>query len=69
MNFVVLIGLLVLPGIALQRSGVNLLWTGAFTLIINAITYWIYARDKRRAENGEWRVPEIQLHLMELTGG
>ena len=69
MSFVVLIGLLVLPGIALQRSGVNLLWVGAYALIINALTYWVYARDKRRAENGEWRVPEVQLHLMELIGG
>ncbi|MEJ0089153.1 MAG: DUF1294 domain-containing protein [Limisphaerales bacterium] len=69
MSFVVLIGLLIVPAFALQRSGANLLWVGAYALIINALTYWIYARDKRRAENGEWRVPEVRLHLLELLGG
>jgi uncharacterized membrane protein YsdA (DUF1294 family) len=69
MNLVVLIGLLVLPAIALQRSGVNLLWVGAYAILISVLTYWTYARDKRRAENGEWRVPEMRLHLLELIGG
>jgi len=36
--------------------------------LLSAITYWMYARDKRRAEEGEWRVPEAWLHLLELFG-
>jgi hypothetical protein len=55
MNVVVLIGLLVLAAIAVQWNGVNFLWIGANVLIIGLLTYWIYARDKRRAEAGEWR--------------
>ena len=69
MSVGLLIGLLVLPALALQRSGVNFLWVSAYTIVISALTYWVYARDKRRAESGEWRVPERRLHLLELLGG
>jgi uncharacterized membrane protein YsdA (DUF1294 family) len=34
-----------------------------------ALQYWVYGVDKRRAEEGLWRVPEGQLHLLELVGG
>ena len=69
MNFLVLIGLLMFPAIALLRSAVDLQWAGAYAIVISALTYWVYARDKRRAENGEWRVPEARLHLLDLLGG
>jgi uncharacterized membrane protein YsdA (DUF1294 family) len=69
MSVVLLIGLLILPVIAGQRSGVNFLWVIAYALIINLLTYWVYARDKRRAENGEWRMSEVRLHRLELLGG
>ena len=69
MIFLLTIGLLVLPFIALQRGGVDFKWAGAYGIVIGAITYWVYARDKRRAEEGEWRVPEASLHLLELLGG
>jgi uncharacterized membrane protein YsdA (DUF1294 family) len=62
-------GLMVLPVVALYRLHLDLRWVGGYVLVINALTYWTYARDKRRAEAGEWRVPEAQLHLMELLGG
>ena len=29
----------------------------------------LYGKDKRSAQRGEWRIPEIQLHTMELMGG
>ena len=37
--------------------------------LINLFTLFIYGIDKKRAKNGEWRIPEIQIHSMELLGG
>lgn len=65
----VLLGLLVLPTLAVQRVGGLFLWVGAYAALLSALTYWVYARDKKRAKQGEWRIPEIQLHLLELLGG
>jgi len=36
---------------------------------INLFTFFAYGRDKRLAQRGEWRIPEIQLHTLELLGG
>jgi uncharacterized membrane protein YsdA (DUF1294 family) len=68
-SILVLIGLLVLPVIAGQRFGAVSQWVGAYGVLLNALTYWAYAVDKRRAEEREWRVPEARLHLLELLGG
>ena len=38
-------------------------------IILSALTYWVYAHDKRRAQEGGWRVPEVWLHVLELLGG
>jgi uncharacterized membrane protein YsdA (DUF1294 family) len=35
----------------------------------SALAYFFYAADKRRAQSGDWRVPENLLHLLELAGG
>ena len=37
--------------------------------LINIFTFAMYGIDKKRAKNGEWRIPEIQIHSMELLGG
>jgi len=37
--------------------------------LINLFTFFAYGRDKKCAEHGEWRIPEIQLHTLELLGG
>ena len=66
---IVLAGLLVLPVMALQQRNVDFRWVGLYVLVLNALTYWTYALDKRRAERGEWRVSEARLHLLELLGG
>lgn len=36
---------------------------------INLFTFLAYGKDKRSAKRGEWRIPEIQLHTLELLGG
>jgi uncharacterized membrane protein YsdA (DUF1294 family)/cold shock CspA family protein len=69
LNVLMVAALLVLPIMALQRRGLNLRWVAAYGIVLSAMTYWAYARDKRRAHNKEWRLPEAQLHLMELLGG
>lgn len=38
-------------------------------LLINLMTFVAYGADKRAAQNHTWRVPEVQLHLMEFLGG
>lgn len=65
----VIIGLLVLPVIAGQRRGVDFRWAGAYAIVISAITYLAYASDKRRAREGDSRLSEARLHLLELLGG
>jgi uncharacterized membrane protein YsdA (DUF1294 family)/cold shock CspA family protein len=61
--------LLVLPAIALHRRGVDFRWSGAYVLVIGAISYGCYALDKRRAREQAWRISENSLHLTELLGG
>ena len=38
-----------------------------YYLLINLYTFFVYARDKKAAEGGEWRTPEWKLHLLRLT--
>ena len=37
--------------------------------MISAGTYFAYWRDKKRATEGLWRIPEANLHLLEFLGG
>jgi len=37
--------------------------------LINLFCFIAYGKDKHAAQRGEWRVPEIQLHTMEILGG
>lgn len=36
---------------------------------INLFTFFAYGKDKHNAQTGRWRIPEIQLHTLELLGG
>lgn len=38
-------------------------------VVINIITYLAYWVDKRAAVRGEWRIPERNLHALEMIGG
>ena len=68
-RFLVLAGLLALPIFAVVRLGVGYRWAGAYALVVSGVTYWVYAVDKRRAQDSAWRVAEARLHLLELLGG
>ncbi|MFO1488444.1 MAG: DUF1294 domain-containing protein [Verrucomicrobiota bacterium] len=61
--------LLVLPVMAARHVGASLPWVAGWLLGMNLLTYGTYALDKSRAERGGWRIPEAQLHLLELLGG
>lgn len=69
LNALVLVGLLVLPAVALERRGVNWWWAGGYALLLSALTYGAYAADKRRAREKVWRLSEGRLHFLELLGG
>ncbi|CAK1850943.1 DUF1294 domain-containing protein [Vibrio crassostreae] len=38
-------------------------------LVIGLVTFFVYAKDKRAAINGNWRVPEKTLHILSFAGG
>jgi uncharacterized membrane protein YsdA (DUF1294 family) len=69
MSLLIIVALLVLPFIAIQHGGADYRWVAAYEVSISMLTYWIYAHDKRCAELGGWRVPEVRLHFLELLGG
>lgn len=66
-----LLGLLLLPALALGRLGLHVeprrLFLGAGA--VSLLTFVVYAVDKRAARNAAGRVPESVLHLLELLGG
>ena len=63
--------LLAVPGYGLSRLATWVDWRILVTapIVISVITFFVYRTDKRRAEAGEWRIPEATLHLAELFGG
>ncbi|MEZ9563609.1 DUF1294 domain-containing protein [Vibrio artabrorum] len=38
-------------------------------LVIGVVTFLVYAKDKRAAIKGNWRVPEKTLHIFSVVGG
>jgi uncharacterized membrane protein YsdA (DUF1294 family) len=42
---------------------------GLIYLLASVISYYLYAKDKRAAKNGMWRVSENTLHFSALLGG
>jgi uncharacterized membrane protein YsdA (DUF1294 family) len=63
--------MLVAPAYALSRLVGSVDWrllVGA-PVVVSLFTFVAYRSDKRRAEAGEWRIPEWVLHMAELAGG
>jgi len=69
MSFLIVIALTGLPVYAAHRLGVDYVLIGLYAIVASAVAYWVQAVDKRRAEEGLWRIPEANLHLLELLGG
>lgn len=38
-------------------------------VLIGIVTFLVYAKDKRAAQNNDWRTPESTLHLLSIAGG
>src|SRR5215469_3926244 len=66
-----LLVLLVVPVYAVSRLAGSVDWRllVGLPLVVSLFTFFAYRSDKRRAEAGEWRIPESMLHMAELAGG
>jgi uncharacterized membrane protein YsdA (DUF1294 family) len=67
----VLVVLLIGPAWAIYRLSAWLDWRvlAGTSAALSLVTALAYRSDKRRAETGAWRIPELTLHLCELLGG
>ncbi len=61
--------LLVSPTLTVAKLRINPPVAVAYALLVNGMTYFVYASDKQRARQGDWRIPEVVLHSLELIGG
>ncbi|MEZ9739923.1 DUF1294 domain-containing protein [Vibrio splendidus] len=61
-NYLVLVAVSVLFA---ESSKVLFMWY----LVVGLMTFFVYAKDKRAAINGNWRVPEKTLHIFSVAGG
>ena len=69
LHILLLVGLIILPGIALSRITGQWMYAVGYLAGINLLTFLFYLHDKWRARNKGWRIPEAHLHLLELLGG
>ena len=40
-----------------------------YIILINLIAFVVFGTDKRKARNGQWRVPESTLFILAIIGG
>ena len=67
-----LLALTLLELVLLARLGKRLSlpsWALGCWLLVNGLCFWVYAADKRAAEQQGWRVSEATLHGLSLAGG
>lgn len=51
------------------KHGMMMLEVAFIPIIACIVTYMAYAADKHFAQSNRWRIPEANLHLLELLGG
>jgi uncharacterized membrane protein YsdA (DUF1294 family) len=70
-SILILAALLALPAYALSQftGQVSPLLLFGIPVLMSLVACFAYRSDKRRAEAGQWRIPESMLHLTELAGG
>jgi len=66
--------LVAIAGFVLLYVIVGILWqppivVAAIYVVVSAVTYLTYARDKLAAQRGSWRTREETLHLLAFAGG
>ena len=68
---ILLVALLIFPSLASMRLARSLdpRFVFGYLTAVSSLTFWMYWRDKRRAEANGWRTPESTLHLAEFLGG
>ena len=65
-----LIALLVSPALTVMKLRIDPAVAAIYTLVVNGITYAVYASDKKRAQQpGARRKRELTLHFLELMAG
>jgi uncharacterized membrane protein YsdA (DUF1294 family) len=64
-----LIGLLLLPIVAIVRLRIDARIAAPYALTTSVVAYLAYASDKMRAREKQWRVSEATLHFLEVVGG
>ena len=42
---------------------------GLVYFLTSIVSYWLYAKDKKAAKRGDWRISEKTLHFSSLLGG
>ncbi|MDP0588422.1 MAG: cold shock and DUF1294 domain-containing protein [Candidatus Endonucleobacter bathymodioli] len=67
-TFIIPILFVVFVGISAFTNNIELVVL-PFYIVINLLTFVLYAVDKSTAQNGSWRIKESTLHLFSLIGG
>ncbi|WP_341936432.1 DUF1294 domain-containing protein [Marinimicrobium sp. C2-29] len=65
----ILVVILVASTVTSFYLGFTPLAAGLILLMFSLITYGLYAKDKKAAQSGAWRVSERTLHIASLLGG